>query len=74
MTTSKALLGLDPLRDLLGDVLARLEALEAKVGGVGATSAVTPTAVSTVKQGTSTRTEENVRWKIVDTHLLLPAR
>ena len=33
MTMSKsALNGLDPLKDLLGDVLSRLEALEAKVG------------------------------------------
>ena len=29
---NKALTGLDPLRDLLGEVLARLEALEHKVG------------------------------------------
>ena len=32
-----ALSGLDPLKDLLGDVLARLEALEAKVGIKGST-------------------------------------
>lgn len=30
--TKAALNGLDPLKDLLGDVLSRLEALEAKVG------------------------------------------
>lgn len=33
MTMSKAALnGLDPLKDLLGDVIARLEALESKAG------------------------------------------
>lgn len=33
-----ALNGLDPLKDLLGDVLSRLEALEAKVGIKGGSS------------------------------------
>jgi len=32
-TSQKAVAGVDPLKDLLGDVLARLEALEAQVGG-----------------------------------------
>lgn len=35
-SSSSALAGLDPLRDLLGDIVGRLETLEAKVG-------VTPT-------------------------------
>ena len=34
--TKSALNGLDPLKDLLGDVLSRLEALESKVGIKGA--------------------------------------
>jgi hypothetical protein len=33
MSSVKSLAGLDPLKDLLGDVLTRLEALESKVGG-----------------------------------------
>ena len=32
MTSKAALSGLDPLKDLLGDVIARLETLESKVG------------------------------------------
>lgn len=32
MTTSKALHGIDPLKDLLSEVLSRLENLEAKAG------------------------------------------
>lgn len=32
MTTSKALHGIDPLKDLLSEVLSRLESLETKVG------------------------------------------
>lgn len=32
MATHRAVAGVDPLKDLLGDVLARLEALEAQVG------------------------------------------
>jgi hypothetical protein len=39
MASSKALSGLDPLKDLLGDVLARIEALEMKAGVVPASSA-----------------------------------
>ena len=40
--TKSALNGLDPLKDLLGDVLARLEALEAKVGVKGSSMAKQP--------------------------------
>jgi hypothetical protein len=32
MTTNRAQSGVDPLKDLLGDVLARLEAIETQVG------------------------------------------
>jgi hypothetical protein len=47
---SKATSGLDPLKDLLGDVLARLEALEAKAGvTVPVTSAATPKSPVPVK-------------------------
>lgn len=46
MSKTKApLAGLDPLKDLLGDVISRIEALESKVGGSPPTSAsekVTP--------------------------------
>ena len=41
--SNKAISGLDPLKDLLGDVIARLEVLEGKVGvtasGLGPSSA-----------------------------------
>ena len=43
MSSNKALSGLDPLKDLLGDVITRLEVLEGKVGvttsGLGVSSA-----------------------------------
>ena len=32
MASNKAISGVDPLKDLLGDVITRLEVLEAKVG------------------------------------------
>ena len=49
MTMSKvALSGLDPLKDLLGDVLSRLEALEAKVGIKAGSSMPKQPAKSTV--------------------------
>jgi hypothetical protein len=38
-SNNKAMTGLDPLKDLLGDVIARLEALESKVGVVSSSSA-----------------------------------
>lgn len=38
MKPPAALAGLDPLRELLGDVLSRLEALEATVGKAGTIS------------------------------------
>lgn len=37
--TKAAVQGVEPLKDLLGDVLARLEALEAKVGVKSSTAA-----------------------------------
>eukprot|EP00977_Amphora_coffeiformis_P016695 scaffold5237_cov179-Amphora_coffeaeformis.AAC.8 len=40
--SKSALNGLDPLKDLLGDVLARLEALEAKVGIKGSSMTKQP--------------------------------
>ena len=40
--SKSALNGLDPLKDLLGDVLGRLEALEAKVGTKGSSMTKQP--------------------------------
>jgi len=45
MASKAALSGIDPLKDLLGDVIARLEALEAKTG-------VSPSANSIPKSST----------------------
>jgi hypothetical protein len=55
MASKAANTGVDPLKELLGDVLARLEILEANAGGSGAVTSATksPVPVKPTFHGTS---------------------